>query len=128
MGLFFLLGLRLPRGVVWPALCWGMVLIGYILGGISAPYMDLVQDSITVSAYLVCAFIFFSSYVYEAPATRLPMLFNAWSAGAVIVAVIGTAAYFGAIPGADGYLLSGRAAGTFNDPNVFGPFLIPPTI
>lgn len=128
MGFFFLLGLKLPCGIVWPALCWGLVLIGYILGGMSAPYMDLVQDSITVSAYLVCAFIFFCSYVYEAPAARLPMLFNAWSAAAIIVATIGSAAYFGAIPGADDYLLSGRAAGTFNDPNVFGPFLIPPTI
>ncbi len=128
MGLFFLLGLKLPRGIVWPALCWALVLIGYILGGFSAPFMDLVQDSITVSAYLVCAFIFFSSYVYEAPGTRLPLLFNAWSVGAIIVAVIGIAAYFGTIPGADDYLLVGRAMGTFNDPNVFGPFLIPPTI
>ena len=128
MGLFFLLGLKLPRGIVWPALCWGLVLVGYILGGVSAPYMDLVQDALTVSAYQVCAFIFFSSYIYEEPGRRLPLLFNAWALGAVIVSVVAVGAYFGVMPNADDYLAMGRATGTFNDPNVFGPFLIPPTI
>lgn len=128
MGLFFLLGLRLPRGIAWPALCWGLVLVGYILGGVSAPYMDLVQDAVTVSAYQVCAFIFFSAYVYEEPGRRLPLLFNAWAIGGVMVSAIAVAAYFGVMPNAGDYLAMGRATGTFNDPNVFGPFLIPPTI
>jgi len=128
MGLFFLLGLRLPRGIAWPALCWGLVLVGYILGGVSAPYMDLVQDAVTVSAYQVCAFIFFSAYVYEDTGRRLPLLFNAWALGGVVVSAIAIAAYFGVMPSAGDYLAMGRATGTFNDPNVFGPFLIPPTI
>ncbi|MEN6543143.1 O-antigen ligase family protein [Parvibaculum sp.] len=128
MALFFLLGLKLPRGMAWPALLWGLVLIGYILGGVSAPYMDLVQDALTVSGYQVCAFIFFSSFVYEDPGRRLPLLLNAWAIGGVIVSVIAIAAYFDVMPNADDYLAMGRATGTFNDPNVFGPFLIPPTI
>ena len=128
MGIFFLFGLKLPRGIAWPALLWGLVLIGYILGGVAAPYMDLVQDALTVSAYQVCAFIFFSAYVYEDPGRRMPLLLNAWTVGAVVVSSIAIAAYFGAMPNAADYLAMGRATGTFNDPNVFGPFLIPPSI
>ena len=127
MGLFFLLGLKLPRDIVWPALCWGLVLIGYMIGGMSAPYMEVVQDSITVSAYLVCAFIFFASYVYEAPGKRLPLLFNAYTIAAILAAIFGIAGYFGYLPGAE-FTNFGRATGTFNDPNVFGPFLIAPAL
>jgi O-antigen ligase len=90
--------------------------------------MELVQDSITVSAYLVCAFIFFASYVYEAPETRLPLLFNAYTIAALIAAAIGIAGYFGVLPGSSDFTNYGRATGTFNDPNVFGPFLIAPTL
>jgi O-antigen ligase len=128
MGLFFMLGLRLPRGIAWPALCWGLVLIGYIVGGMSAPYMELVQDSVTVSAYLACAFVFFASYVYEAPEKRLQLLFNAYTIGALIAALAGIAGYFDLFPGASAFTSFGRAAGTFNDPNVFGPYLIAPTL
>jgi hypothetical protein len=47
-------------------------------------------------------------------------------AAAVIVSLIAIAAYFRLIPGADGFLLYGRAKATFNDPNVLGPFLVLP--
>ena len=40
----------------------------------------------------------------------------------------GTLAYFGAIPGADLFTRYGRAAGGFQDPNVFGPFLVTPSL
>jgi O-antigen ligase len=44
----------------------------------------------------------------------------------VIVSLIAIASYFRLMPGADSFLLYGRAKATFNDPNVLGPFLVLP--
>ncbi|MDJ0932320.1 O-antigen ligase family protein [Breoghania sp.] len=46
--------------------------------------------------------------------------------GAVLAALAGIVGYFGLVPGAEIFTLYGRAKGTFQDPNVFGPFLIFP--
>jgi O-antigen ligase len=127
MGFFFTLGLKFPRGLVWPVAMWGMVLAGYGIGGMTAMHVDKVTDFMQVAAYLVCAFIFFASYVFEAPERRLRMIFNAYAVGAVIAASTGIAGYLGILPG-DSYTLFGRATGTFNDPNVYGPYLIAPTL
>ncbi len=46
----------------------------------------------------------------------------------MVVALIAILAYFNAIPGAELFKLYDRAKGTFQDPNVFGPFLILPLL
>ena len=128
MGFFFMLGLKFPRGIVWPVSMWGLVLAGYGIGGMTAMYVDKVNSFIQVAAYLVCAFIFFSSYVFEAPERRMRLLFNAYTTGAMIAAAAGIGGYFGVLPDAQSYTGFGRAAGTFNDPNVYGPYLIAPAL
>jgi hypothetical protein len=56
-------------------------------------------------------------------------LVRAYTAIAVISAIIGTAAYLRLIPGGtDLFTKYGRAKGFFQDPNVFGPFLILPAM
>lgn len=54
-------------------------------------------------------------------------IFNAYTLTAVVVSVIGIVAYFSKIESLD-FLLYGsaRIKSFFKDPNVFGPFLIPP--
>lgn len=128
MGLYFLFGLKLPRGIVWPASMWGFVLAGYGIGGMTAIYVEKLQGFMEAAAYLVCAMIFFAAYVYEAPERRLRLIFNAYTAGALVAASLGIGGYFGVLPGSESFLDFGRAIGTFNDPNVFGPYLIAPTI
>ncbi len=128
MGVFFLLGLKFPRGLVWPVAMWGLVLAGYSIGGMSATYIEKVTSVLQVAAYLVCAFIFFASYVFEAPDRRMRLIFNAYAIAAFIAALTGIAGYFGMIADASGFTGYGRASGTFNDPNVFGPYLIAPIL
>lgn len=128
MGLFFLLGLRFPRGLGWPAALLGLLIAGYGIGGLDAPYMDRVQSFLPVTAYLVCSLIFFASYVYEDAERHLELLFRAYTLAALIAATFGVGGYFGLIPNAGTFLNYGRATGTFNDPNVFGPFLIAPAL
>ncbi|MGB3810434.1 MAG: O-antigen ligase family protein [Parvibaculum sp.] len=128
MGVFFLLGLKFPRGLVWPVAMWGLVLAGYSIGGMSATYIEKVTSVLQVAAYLVCAFIFFASYVFEAPDRRMRLIFNAYAIAAFVAALTGIAGYFGMIADASGFTGYGRASGTFNDPNVFGPYLIAPIL
>lgn len=56
------------------------------------------------------------------------MIFNAWSASAVITALLGISGYFNLFPGSEIFTLYDRAKGAFQDPNVFGPFLIAPSL
>ncbi|ABS64609.1 conserved hypothetical protein [Parvibaculum lavamentivorans DS-1] len=128
VGLFFLLGLRLPRGLGWPAALWGLVVIGYGIGAMDALFLDRVKPSLMVTVYLIGSFLFFASFVYADPARRLTQMFWAYTAAACVAAFLGVGGYFGVLPGSESFLVFGRATGTFNDPNVFGPFLVAPVL
>lgn len=128
MGFFFALGLKFPRGLVWPVAMWGLVLAGYGIGGIGAEYGDKVTSFIEVATYLTCAFIFFSSYVFVDAEKRMRLIFNAYAVAGVIAALGGIVGYFGIGPASLNFTTFGRATGTFNDPNVYGPYLIAPAL
>lgn len=128
MGFFFALGLKFPRGLVWPVAMWGLVLAGYGIGGVGAEYGDKVVSFIEVATYLTCAFIFFSSYIFVDAARRMRLIFNAYAVAGVIAALGGIAGYFGIGPTELTQTTFGRATGTFNDPNVYGPYLIAPAL
>lgn len=127
MAVFFALGLRFPRRLALPASFWGLIFVGYGVGGMWAAYVDRLETAMQAAGYLVCAFIFFASFTHEDPDKRLPALFNGYTAGALVAAIAGVGGYFGLFPGFD-FTNFGRADGTFNDPNVFGPYLIAPTL
>lgn len=128
MGFFFALGLKFPRGLIWPVAMWGLVLAGYGIGGIGAEYGDKVINFIEVSTYLTCAFIFFSSYIFVDAEKRMRLIFNAYAVAGVVAALAGIVGYFGLGPSSLSLTTFGRAAGTFNDPNVYGPYLIAPAL
>ena len=80
-----------------------------------------------VSLFLALSAVFFSAII-EDDWHRLRLIFNAWAAAAVITAMLGILGYFHAFPGAEVFTLYDRAKGAFQDPNVFGPFLIAPSL
>jgi O-antigen ligase len=81
-----------------------------------------------ISVYLMITAIMFACLFAEGTMDRLATLANAYVVAAVVVSLIAIAAYFEGIPGADAFIVNGRATGTFKDPNVFGPFLILPIL
>jgi hypothetical protein len=81
----------------------------------------------------VTIFLFFTTYwvanyVAEAPQERMRAIVLAYTVAAVLSAMMGTLGYLGLIAGKDILTLYGRAKALFNDPNVFGPFLILPAM
>lgn len=81
-----------------------------------------------ITLYLGVFSIWFTGYLRSERRARLVVV--AYVVGAVLVAVPSTLALFAPVPGGELLLtIDGlRAQGLFKDPNVFGPFLIPPAL
>ena len=120
-------GLRLNRHVM-PMTA---LMLAYLAGGaLSFTQLDVFARPfvyMATTAFLVASAIFFAAVILENPERRFRLIRNAYLASAIVVAVIGIAAYFELFPYAETFKLYHRAKGTFQDPNVFGPFLALPT-
>lgn len=81
-----------------------------------------------VTIFLLITSYFAANYVAEDTTRRMRLIMGAYTAIAVLLAIIGTLAYLRLMPGADFFLRYGRAKATFKDPNVFAPFLILPAM
>jgi len=81
-----------------------------------------------VTIFLMLTSYVAANYVAEKTVPRMRLIMAAYTAAAVLAALIGTLAYLRLMPAADLFLLYGRARATFKDPNVFGPFLILPAM
>ncbi len=124
---WFLLGLTISRTV---GLLLAMLLV-FNVGGLLA--ITVMKDmsgaplNSAVSFFLAMTSVFFAAVV-ENRHQRLALIFKAWVAASIITAVLGILGYFNAFPGADIFTRYGRAMGAFEDPNVFGPYLIAPML
>lgn len=122
-------GLRLRAAFMPLALILVVYCLGLTLSAIPVLGAKKVAPWIAVSWYLAVTMVFFAIVAAENTAARMDVVVRAWTIAALIAAIAGIAGYFRAFPGAfDLLTLYGRAKGTFNDPNVFGPFLILPML
>lgn len=84
---------------------------------------------VAVTLYLYAACVVLAAFVAHSPRAHVELIFKAWTVAALIAGGAAIIGYFGLLPGAyERFTVYERAAGTFKDPNVFGPFLIPPIV
>ena len=81
-----------------------------------------------VTVFLLLTSFVIANFVAEATEERMRLVMKAYTISAVLCAIAGTLGYLRLIPGSDILTLYGRAKGTFQDPNVFGPFLVLPAM
>lgn len=127
IGIWALFGLRLSRHIA-PLIA--LYLIFNIGGMFSILTMEDVKDTpmyMAVSLFLAFTSMFFAAII-EADQRRLPLIFRAYLAAAIITSLLGILGYLGALPGGEVFTRYGRAMGAFQDPNVFGPYLVLPTL
>ncbi len=122
-------GVRFHRALLLPF----MLLLLWNLAGLMALFQVVgeektIQYSAT-SAYLAIAAMLFAMLFAQNSMARLASMRAAYISTAIGVSFAGIAGYFNLLPGAhELFAPTGRALGTFKDPNVFGPFLIWPTL
>ena len=91
--------------------------------------MGTTLTHIGVTLYLYLASVVLAAFVAKCPARHTELIFKAWTWAAVAAALSALVGYFALLPGAyDLFTKFGRAAGTFKDPNVLGPFLVAPIL
>lgn len=86
---------------------------------------------IMITFYLIISWIGIAAISNYFGTSILPFIFNGYVIAAMISVLFGIIAYIGWAPSIEKYVLYGdrdRILGFFKDPNVFGPFLIPPTL
>jgi hypothetical protein len=109
-----------------PAAAAAALLAFLVLGLLSS--IEAVDDStaavfLATTAYLVLLAAWLSGFVDSRARARL--VAGAYLAAAVFSAALGTVALFFSVPGRDVLVEAERARALFQDPNVFGPFLVP---
>jgi O-antigen ligase len=120
-----LFGLRLSRSNA-PLLALFVVFnIGGLISMLQMPDLKDAPLYIAVSTFLALTSVFYAS-VIEGDRSMLPVIFNAYLIAAIFTSLLGIAGYFNLFPGAEIFTLYSRARGGFQDPNVFGPFLMLP--
>lgn len=120
-----LFGLKISRAIL-PLL---VLLVAMNIGGMIAmtQMADLANTPLylAVSLFLAFSAVFFASVTSVQP-DLYRLIFIAYVVSAVATSLLGIAGYFHAFPGAEMFTKYDRAAGAFQDPNVFGPFLVLP--
>ncbi len=83
-----------------------------------------------ISVYMAATAIFFAALVAKNPIERLRTIRSGYIAAGLFAATLGILGYFN-VAGLSAHftLYDGtRVSGPFKDPNVFGPFLVPPIV
>ncbi|RWD80523.1 O-antigen ligase family protein [Mesorhizobium sp.] len=122
-----LFGLRISRAAA-PLLV--LLVVMNIGGMISMTQMSDIAGTplyLSVSLFLAFTAVFFASVTSVQP-NLYRVIFLAYVMSAVLTSLLGIAGYFHAFPGAEIFTKYDRATGAFQDPNVFGPFLVMPGI
>ena len=113
----------LPRAIGPLIMLMTLFIAGGLLAAIQAKHLD--EQPIY---YAVTGFLALSSCFYAAVLATNPRVYrivvNAWIAAAVVTTALGVIGYFGVA--GELFTKYERAAGGFEDPNVFGPFLVFP--
>ena len=127
IGIWAVFGLKLSRYIA-PLIA--LFVIFNIGGMFSILTMDEVKGTpmyMAVSLFLAFTSMFFAAII-EADQRRLRLIFRAYLAAAIITALLGILGYLGLLPGGEVFTRYGRAKGAFQDPNVFGPYLVLPAL
>ncbi|MDX2289062.1 MAG: O-antigen ligase family protein [Hyphomicrobiaceae bacterium] len=107
---------------------FGLIAAGFAPDAHDVTVADAVKFT-AISVYLSIASFIVAGFVARRPDLHTRLILGAWTVAGVIAAIAAVVGYFALVPGAaDLFTKFGRAAGTFKDPNVIGPFLTVPAV
>jgi hypothetical protein len=121
-------GARLERTLLVPFLLLLIWNVAGMMALLHVPGREKTIQYTGTSVYLAIAGLLFACLVAQNTMQRLTVMRVAYVITAVLAVFIGAAGYFDVFGTAHLFAPLGRALGAFKDPNVFGPFLIWPTL
>jgi O-antigen ligase len=127
LGLWLLWGLRIPANVMPLLVLLCLFNAGGIVSSFQIEKWDRGMIYVAVSFFLALSAVFFA-IVVQRDMGRLRLIMRSYTLAAIITSVLGVIGYFGAVPGFEVFTRYSRAMGAFQDPNVFGPFLVAPAL
>jgi O-antigen ligase len=125
---FFILGLRIPRGVMAPIFCLSIFMLANIIAGMCAPDPVHTLKSMFIRLYMILSWLFFTCLIYENPRRVYEVIWSGYIFAAIISVFVGMLVVFGFLSLLNDPYWSddqGRVSSLFKDPNVFGPYLVP---
>lgn len=120
---WLLVGLKVPRAISPLLVLMLLFLAGGVLAATQAREFATQPLYYAVTAFLAFSACFFACLVAEGPA-RMQTIVAGWIAAGLATTLLGIAGYVGLT--GELFTKFGRASGGFQDPNVFGPFLVFP--
>lgn len=120
---WMLVGLAIPSAIAPLIVLLILFSAGGILAATQALHFAPQPMYWAVTTFLAVSACFYACLIAE-DARRLDVIARAWVWAAVATSVLGICGYFGLTGGL--FVKFGRATGGFEDPNVFGPFLVLP--
>ncbi|PCI88735.1 MAG: hypothetical protein COB24_01865 [Hyphomicrobiales bacterium] len=126
--LMFFTNMVMPQQLKWVLTISFINLMGSFAGIVySAHYSDSYMH-IIVTTYMSLFAIGLIFMVYNDPHKVINILIKAYVWAALISTILAIMGYFHIGPTYDLFTLYGRAKGGFKDPNVYGPFIVPPML
>ncbi|HEY1543412.1 MAG TPA: O-antigen ligase family protein [Xanthobacteraceae bacterium] len=124
--IFVATGVRLREGHLPLMLLLIFYNVGFATSLVPVIEIDETAKWTAVSCFLSLTTLFFAITFAEDTVRRLRIYMQGYILAAVMTSIIGVLAYFHVLPNSEMFIKALRAASTFKDPNVFGPFLILP--
>ncbi|MGB3262085.1 O-antigen ligase family protein [Paenisporosarcina sp.] len=116
------------RDVFIPLIVMLLFLVFQLTSLLAARELQVGVAYLAITIYLMFSWFSIVGIGQKLKTSLLQVIMSGYLITAVLSAVIGVLAYFRLLPYDDLLLMFGRAKAFFKDPNVFGPFLIMPTL
>ncbi len=122
-----LVGLTSPStGIFLLLITWLVIGAAGLVASVRSEVMDVSVKHTFITIYLSLSSVLIAAFVRKAPERHTRVVISGLMFASMVAVVTGAAGYFDAVPGANALFTKfERARGTFKDPNVFGPFIIP---
>lgn len=124
IGTAFLFGMAIPKPIILPLALLIVYVAGGFVGVMIAPDFGEALFQMSVTAFLASTSLLWACFVYRDTLARMALVVNALQCGAILATLIGIMGYFNIGGTFELFTLYGRARGPFQDPNVFGPFVV----
>lgn len=126
--LYMFTSITLPSQLKWVlSICFIHLAASFTGVLMSTHYADSYMHIVITSYMMIFAFGLII-LIYNDPHKMLDIIMKAYVWAALISTILAIMGYFHIGPTYDLFTLYGRAKGGFKDPNVYGPFIIPPMI